>query len=102
MKLRFCLSLALCLACSGFVAGDPPPTGHRWFWTSACPCTATGPNDYDGRPCPAITPISRCGDANDYCRKPLPTVPPIRCGGPDDYCKKPLPNLVCPPTHFRP
>ena len=101
MTLRWCIGLAVCLALVGHVAADPPVGSPRALWqrwcAPVCPSVGCCPDDYCRKPIPCVPPV-QCGGPDDYCRKPIPCVPPVPCGGPDDYCRKSLPCLLCPPA----
>ena len=70
--------------CGRAWAGEP-----CWGWwrpwcplEQHCPCC---PDDYCKKPLPLLCPVRSCGP-DDYCPKPLPLTSPLKCGGVDDYC----------------
>ena len=101
MTLRGLASLWLTVVCVGPALADDAPFGARlrcWWNTSVCPSLGGSPDDYCRKPCPMLTPVSRCGLHDDYCRKRPPCLTDVsHCGGVDDYCRKRMPCLLCPP-----
>jgi len=70
-----------------------------WLWGQMPRPSPTCPDDYCRKPLPCVAPVKNFGP-DDYCRKPLPCVVPVKDFGPDDYCRKPLPPW--PPSCFPP
>jgi hypothetical protein len=102
MDFRWWTSVMLIAACATQTeAADP--FGWRSSWRNCnptmriCPSMGCCPDDYDRKPCPAISACLIHRGPDDYCRKPLPCLPAVAWNGDqDDYCRKPMPCLLCP------
>lgn len=68
----------------------PPPC-------PVCPPVRWCCDDYCRKPMPCIPPLCAKCCCDDYCRKPMPCIAPLcaKCCC-DDYCRKPMPALCCP------
>ena len=96
-----CLSLCALLVLSTSCAQADEPVwlfnGCHWMFPKlrdewrqrACCC----PDDYCRKPLPCVPPNAK-GCVDDYCGKPLPCVPPNRQGCVDDYCRKSCPIFL--------
>ena len=83
--------LAGAVMVTGVRAGPP---AWRDFCSPPCGvCKTWCCDDYCRKPVPGVPPFP-CGTCDDYCRTPLPAAPPVPCGTCNDYCRKPLPG--CP------
>lgn len=93
-RARFLSSLALvaALALPMFAAAaDIGPDAPCADARRCCVC----PDDYCPKPLPSV-PCAPLGCCDDYCPKPLPSTAPLCYCGPNDYCPKPC-CLYLPP-----
>ena len=88
---------ALGLGLGGVAQGGEP--GCPWWpWSTPhppCPCCS---DDYRAKKLPPCPPRVSSHAADDYGRKALPCVTPVKCFGRDDYCAKPW-RIPLPPCY---
>jgi hypothetical protein len=97
--MRPCVCVAVLLVACAAHAGEPRPLfdGCRWAFPQLCDewrqRAGWCPDDYCRKPLPCVPPNSR-GCVDDYCRKTLPVVPCNARGCTDDYCPKTCPLFL--------
>jgi hypothetical protein len=107
MRCCLCLAVLLVMSASSAYAEEPRPLFDGCGWSfpklhvewhqRKCWC----PDDYCPKPLPSV-PCNAKGCVDDYCPKPLPSVPCNAKGCVDDYCPRTCPlslGRLCEPWY---